>query len=259
MTMNRQDWGGQLMSALDETRQNTLTVFFRNDDAGWDDARLMRLLDLFAAHKLPIDLAVIPTELDAALASELLARRARSPLGLHQHGYQHLNHEPEGRKCEFGLSRDYDQQHRDIAEGLELLALQLGNAVDPIFTPPWNRCTQDTADALAAMGFCCLSRNLGADRLDTPGLRELPVAVDWQRRRDGNLTRHEEMPKALRLAAHKGWPLGVMLHHAVMDSGDLDALETLIGSLAGSRRVRFALMADLLSRPANLASSRGHG
>ena len=75
------------------------------------------------------------------------------PVGLHQHGLAHVNHEREGRKCEFGPSRDAAAQRRDIADGRERLAALLGDRVDPIFTPPWNRCTADTGAVLAELGF----------------------------------------------------------------------------------------------------------
>ena len=159
-----------------------MPVFFRDDDAGWGDARLFELLDRFAAHSLPVDLAVIPMELDRALADELAARPR---VGLHQHGLAHVNHEREGRKHEFGPSRDAAAQRADIAAGRERLADLLGERVDPIFTPPWNRCTADTGRCLAELGFEVLSREARAAPLDVPGLRELPVSVDWFAHRHG--------------------------------------------------------------------------
>jgi hypothetical protein len=58
-------------------------VFFRDDDAGWADARLLALCDLFGALELPLDLAVIPAALHDGLAREL---RARDWRGRHKHG-----------------------------------------------------------------------------------------------------------------------------------------------------------------------------
>ena len=118
---------------------------------------------------------MIPLELDAGLASELRAR----PVGLHQHGLAHVNHEREGRKHEFGPSRDAAAQRRDIEAGRERLADLLGDRVDPIFTPPWNRCTPETGRVLAELGFAVLSREARAEPLRVPGLAELPVTVDW--------------------------------------------------------------------------------
>src|SRR4051794_33505250 len=95
----------KLLDSLDRSPRR-LEVFFRDDDAGWDDDRLLALVDLFAERGLPLDLAVIPAELSARLASALVAR----DVGLHQHGYSHANHEVEGRKCEFGPGRGADLQ-----------------------------------------------------------------------------------------------------------------------------------------------------
>ena len=121
-------------------------------------------------------------ELDAGLARELAAR---PEVGLHQHGLAHVNHEREGRKCEFGPARGAAAQRRDIAEGRERLAALLGARVDPIFTPPWNRCTAETGRCLAELGFEVLSRESRAAPLGVPGLRELPVSVDWFAHRHG--------------------------------------------------------------------------
>src|SRR3954447_12154104 len=160
-----------LGSALDDAA-GPVEVFFRDDDAGWGDARLLRLADVFAFHGLPLDLAVIPAELTPRLAGELRER----PGGLHQHGYAHLNHQREGRKCEFGSDRSRAQQEADIAAGRERLTELLGDRLDAIFTPPWNRCTRDTAEALVALGFAALSREHRAEPLGL--LPEVPVHLD---------------------------------------------------------------------------------
>src|SRR4051812_14537877 len=170
-------WLQPVASALDGARA-PVPVFFRDDDAGWDDGRLLALLDRFASRELPVDLAVIPAEVDAALARELAARPG---VGLHQHGLGHVNHEREGRRCEFGPSRDLAAQRRDIQAGRDRLGDLFGERLDPIFTPPWNRCTPDTGAALAELGLRILSREARAIPLDVPGLLELPIHIDWCR------------------------------------------------------------------------------
>ena len=52
----------ELASALDAAPR-PVEVFFRDDDAGWEDTRLLELVARFAEHGLPVDLAVIPAEL----------------------------------------------------------------------------------------------------------------------------------------------------------------------------------------------------
>ena len=111
-------WLDPVRDALDEAAR-PVTLFFRDDDAGWRDDRLRRLLEIFDRFSTPIDLAVIPCALGDSLARELRRRRESSPVltGVHQHGLAHANHEPAGRKCEFGGARDEGVQRRDIEAG----------------------------------------------------------------------------------------------------------------------------------------------
>jgi hypothetical protein len=202
-------------------------VFFRDDDAGWDDPRLLALCDLFGALELPLDVAVIPVALHDGLARELLAR---DWLGLHQHGFSHENHEREGRRCEFGPSRSYDEQRADIAAGHDALAEH--GIETTLFTPPWNRCTADTGRALVELGFTALSREHRAEPLGLEGLLEVPVHLDFAR-----LSPEELDVRFARLVA-EGGPVGVMFHHAVMARGDFERAGELLRALRRHANVR---------------------
>ncbi len=237
-------WLDPLRAALD-TAPIPVTVFVRDDDTGWADERLFAMLDLFDAHEAPIDLAVIPVELGPNLAAELARRHATSSghLGLHQHGFSHTNHEVEGRKCEFGPARSRDAQRTDIAEGHRLLEALLGDVLDPIFTPPWNRCTADTGAVLAELGIGVLSRDVTAEPLGVPGLAELPVQVDWFAHRKGQRLDRHELGALLAARASGPTPMGVMLHHAVMDDEELVGVAELLQVLTDHDQVRLRSMA----------------
>jgi hypothetical protein len=224
-----------LLLSLDE-RGQPIDVFFRDDDAGWEDERLLELIGRFAEHGLPLDLAVIPAELTEPLAASLAATHA----GLHQHGCAHTNHQAEGRKCEFGPARDRDAQRADIAAGQERLRTLLDDRVDPFFTPPWNRCTYDTGAVLVELGFTLLSREHKAEPLGL--LPELPVHLDVARLSPQELD--------TRFAAHvkSGGPIGVMFHHGVMEPDDMMRASELLALLAGHEHVVARSMAEL-SRP----------
>src|SRR5918912_1563742 len=112
------DWLDPVRDALDAAA-GPVEVFFRDDDAGWSDGRLLDLLDAFADRCVVLDLAVIPAALEPWLAGELRDRADLGEVRLHQHGYAHVNHEPAGRKCEFGPSRGRAAQAGDIAAGRE--------------------------------------------------------------------------------------------------------------------------------------------
>ena len=205
-----------------------MEVFFRDDDAGWEDARLLALCDLFGALELPLDLAVIPNDLTERLGRELLKREW---LALHQHGFTHRNHEREGRKCEFGPSRSYEQQLSDISAGRDILEALLGR-ITMIFTPPWNRCTLDTARAVQDLGFAMLSREHRAERFGLDGLAELPVHLDVARLPE------EELDSRFAAQVAEGGPIGVMFHHAVMERADFDRAAALLRLLARHESVR---------------------
>lgn len=231
-------WLNPVRMALDAAHA-PIGLFFRDDDAGWGDARLAALLDVFEEFLIPLDLAVIPQALTAKLAAKLVLRAGVQPLGLHQHGFAHVNHEPDGRKCEFGLSRTAPLQYQDIEQGKRLLQERFGSACDPIFTPPWNRCTAATVAALRALNFAVLSRDHSAERMPLGELRELSVSVDWCR----NSGDSKEMGQRIAAALVQRRPVGVMLHHAVMTADDLCALRELLHLLRQSERVNCYLMA----------------
>ncbi|GAB3763318.1 polysaccharide deacetylase family protein [Ramlibacter monticola] len=228
-------------------------VFVRDDDAGWEDGRLLALLDVTQRAGVAIDLAAIPAALGPALAAELCARIDGAPslVAVHQHGLQHLNHQPAGRKCEFGDARSAAVQREDLARGRTLLAGWLGARVQPWFTPPWNRCSADTAVLLASLGFQALSRDRGAAPVQQ-ALPELPVDIDWSRhwREGGADAVADAFAQALRARAADGAALGLMLHHGVMADEELRALAAILAVAAEHPRLRWRGMRELLGSPA---------
>jgi peptidoglycan/xylan/chitin deacetylase (PgdA/CDA1 family) len=221
------------------------TFFFRDDDAGWETERLLALVDLFAAHAVPLDLAVIPAALDRELAARLRSRREHEPrlLDFHQHGFAHVDHEPDGRPCEFGPSRAPDDQRADIEAGARRLRALLGETA-PIFTPPWNRCTEATGRCLLDAGFRVLVRDASAARLELDGLAELHVHVDWSARRRGRPLDRAEIGPLLAAACGEG-TTGVMLHHALLDRDELADVARLLALLAGHENARCVPLGSL--------------
>jgi len=243
-----------LMHDLIPTLPTRVDCFIRDDDAGWDDGRLFELLDVTERCGVPIDLAAIPCAVSESLARELGARIAASPalIGVHQHGHAHHNHEHEGRKCEFGASRGAQAQCEDLAHGQTLLREHFGAHLQPIFTPPWNRCTESTPTLLAALGFQALSRDRGAKPRQA-ALPEIAVDVDWSRhwRDDGASAVAAAFARALRERAADGQPLGLMLHHAVMNQDERSLLIELLLATSGHPNLRWRSMRELLTPTKN--------
>lgn len=200
-------------------------IFVRNDDVGWADDRLESLLDLFERHRRPIDLAVIPSALSEPAARRLCdrVRQASATIGLHQHGFDHSNHEQSGRKCEFGPSRAPDQQYDDIERGRWWLRQLLDVPIDPIFTPPWNRCTAATVVCMNELEIRVLSRDATADEMPI-ALTELPVTLDWQRAKAGTRVPFQRVLAELVRQLAEQRRVGIMLHHATMTPEDHEHL-----------------------------------
>lgn len=237
-------WLAPVSAALDAALE-PCAFFFRDDDAGWADGRLFEVLDLFERHEVPVDVAVIPTEASFPLARSLSAHAARGGVHLHQHGYAHVNHEPVGRKHEFGPSRDVITQIADVVAGRQLLGDAFGDRLEPIFTPPWNRCSPATGAALVAAGVRVLSQDQTARRLERSSLREVPVTVDWFAHRRGVRLTAAELARRVAAQVDAGGPVGLMLHHQLTDEAEQGALAGLLRLVATHPMARATTMLEL--------------
>lgn len=264
------DWLDSLRAAL--AAGGFSRWFFRDDDAGWDDASLMALVNVFRTGDGHVDLATIPAAISRSLGSELVQLADEGCLSVHQHGWTHTNHEPRGRKCEFGPSRPRRAQHGDLVLGWAVLSEQLDGRVQPFFTPPWNRCTDTTAALLTQLGFVALSVDRSAPARDLPDLLEVPVAVDWTRawREGGRIRLADDLARAVTLASagagamatgqRSAAAIGVMLHHAVMGAEERAAVGELLALLRERPEPTLCSMAVLVHEETFTSSSSSrHG
>jgi len=244
------DWVAQLSDCCaraDGRRSDTTAVFFRADDVAVPGRQLQRLFEIFTRHKVPLGLAVVPAWLTPPRWQALSGMGAARPnlWCWHQHGWRHRNHEPEGKKQEFGPFRSADALRTDLDRGRRRLNAIMGEAFCPLFTPPWNRCSEITLALLQEMGYDAVSRSRGSQPPSPSGLPDHAVDVDlhtdrasftasgWQRLID-------QLEKSL------GRPrCGIMIHHQRMNDAAFCFLDTLLGSLRQQRRLHMADMRDL--------------
>jgi len=239
------DWLKPVVRALDR-RRHPSPIFFRDDDVGWEDEALFELCDLFQARSVPFDLAVIPAALSDERARDLRRRleASRPCVRVHQHGYTHRNHEVRGRRCEFGVARSISLQREDILRGAEFLREALEPFVDPIFTPPWNRCVRALGPVLVDEGFRVLSRDLSAGSIDLPGLCELPITVDWVKRPPGGPFSVRALAARLSRSIADDAVVGIMLHHGAMGDTEMAALDDLLRVVADHTKALTLPMRD---------------
>ena len=242
----------KLKSALEQRQQQgrPLNFFLRDDDVDDDEASLRTLLRICLQHNMPINLAVIPGRLTAAAASLLNNHLQQNPslIELNQHGWLHLNHEREAKKCEFGASRNFAEQQADIAAGQSRMNEAFGKNWFPVFVPPWNRCTAATATALDQLGFHALSRDR-SQPLDGCRITELPVTLDLYRWRGGATLRSpEELAEELFQQITGEDTIGVLLHHKVMEDAAFNFLTALLQLFTRFPIVKSHTFQSLLNR-----------
>lgn len=222
-------------------------VFFRADDVARVDKRFCRLMQLFRSQQMPLCLAVVPEWLNNAAWKDMQQFCPASPLWCwHQHGWNHMNHESQGKKSEFGSSRHREDIRNDLVNGSKHLSAILDNLFCPVFTPPWNRCSSTTLELLEELDFLAVSRSKNAKPLYAGPLPDLAVNVDLHTRRETDCREGwNNLFTELTEAAQSG-RIGLMLHHGRMNDAAFDFLRILLPELQSHKGVTCGTFRDLL-------------
>lgn len=228
----------RLRRCLDKAASESLVrdrgiVFFRADDVGVPGRRFSRLVDLFRGHQVPLTLAVVPAWLTKLRWQRLLelCGRDRDLWSWMQHGWRHLNHEPHGKKLEFGPSRPFSRKRKDLRLGFQRLSTLMGENLLPAFTPPWNRCDHETISALQELGYKALSRSWGAQPPSPAEVPDFPITVDLHTRKEKDAEiSWQSLFKELGDSLSRGF-CGIMIHHQRMNDEAFDFLDLLLRSL----------------------------
>jgi peptidoglycan/xylan/chitin deacetylase (PgdA/CDA1 family) len=236
------DWSAQLVACLakaDRMRSDDTALFFRADDVAVPGRQMQRLLEIFTRHTSPLGLAVVPAWLMAP-RWQALGRMGGKRMDLwcwHQHGWRHQNHEPLGKKQEFGPSRSAEALAGDLTRGRQRLEAIMGEAFAPLFTPPWNRCSEMTLALLKEMGYKAVSRSRGSQPPAPPGLPDHAVAVDLHTDRTPNAAMGwRRLTEALTIGLSR--PVcGIMIHHQRMNEAAFRFLDTLMETLSRHPRL----------------------
>ena len=247
-----------LSSALERRLTNTLTriaaegktvdIFLRDDDVDKAEDSLRRLFDTVFAYGVPINLEVIPANLtdECILLLKVFKGFDRELIEVHQHGWRHVNHEATGRKCEFGPSRRYAEQRHNILAGQRLLKTTFGKRFFPSFTPPWNRCNGTTFQVIDELGFQVLSKDRGDCPTTGYRFREISTTIDIFHWKGGaTLKPADTILTALIEQLDNVDPIGLLLHHKVMDEKAFSLVDDLIRRLVKFDCVHFKTLRTL--------------
>ncbi len=228
-----------LEKAAAENRR--VDFWWRDDDAERTTQALDRLLALARARNLPLVLAVIPADVEKALADRLASEPNVAVL---QHGWRHLRHNPSGaKKAEYGDDRPLGEMLAEIDAGAACLHALFGDRLLRGFVPPWNRIGPRLADRLAADRDVVLSAH-------SPGAPSRPGFLDthcdivaWRTTRSAVPAEEafallaDEVER--RLAGSSKGPIGLLTHHLVHDEAAWQLLDDILVAIAASPASRW--------------------
>jgi len=225
--------------------------WIRDDDATRMSPEFERLLTLQKKYSLPMAISVIPKWCGLQLPNII---RDRPDMIVLQHGWSHENHAGQpGQHSEFGANRTAGEVREELAMGRTRLEILYGDQFIPGFVPPWNHIAPVHMPLFKDYQFIS-GRNCMEGAVE---MKTLHVHLDVLRWGDrprfrGKRKIIRELCKELRRRRENGknTPLGIQLHHLVMDRASWRFTDQLLGTLAAHSAAQF-----LDVRQAVLASS----
>jgi hypothetical protein len=206
-------------------------LWWRDDDLTADTERFRTLATLARTRQVPCLVAVIPERCDPRLGD---ATHAMSELRFAQHGFGHLNHQPEGElKNEFGAERASDAVAFEVREGRDKLRRVFEERLLPVMVGPWNRFAPNHSVALVEAGFLGWSGFFSEPcRPNHPQLKRVDCHVDilrWGQRATlappaaimarivALMARSRRNGQGNGSHASVPAPVGLLTHHLAMD------------------------------------------
>lgn len=222
-------------------------------------------MKLFTHYRVPLSLAVVPAWLTGPRWKQLkrLGKKAPSLWCWHQHGWRHINHESKGKKQEFGQSRSPSQIKRDLTRGKRRLEIIMEKDFYPVFTPPWNRCSDITLKTLRELNYRAVSRDKGS-LPPSEGIADFQVSVDLHTRKEPDPSKClNNLLTELKEGLISG-SCGVMIHTQRMNEAAFFFLDILLSILKQHKKlnlVHFRYLAsskNLIMKGARVSSEISH-
>jgi hypothetical protein len=250
------DWG-DLRRELDAWKRagETATLWWRDDDAVTATPALQQLIALTvpAERRLPMALAVVPAQADAALAHAVQEHRHVAVL---QHGYAHANNAAGStKKAEFPIGRELPVTLHELRLGSRRMQEVFGGRALPVLVPPWNRIDPAVVERLPEIGFRGLStygpRNSIGGEAGTAVVNTHIDIMRWRGPREflgtescldlaiGHLRARREQH------VDRAEATGILTHHLVHDAGAWQFLADFVQRTHEHPAVRWVHAAEL--------------
>ncbi|MDD5538358.1 MAG: hypothetical protein PHF12_05275 [Candidatus Omnitrophica bacterium] len=137
-------------------------VFIRDDDVWRLTPAFLAFFNHCFDNDIPVVYAVIPAKMQPSLVCFLRSKKKKNPflVDIVQHGWRHADYHVKGKalhdhdgKYEFGPSRSYAVQYRDICRGRSKMLEAFEDDFTDAFVPPFHGYDKATLQAVEECGF----------------------------------------------------------------------------------------------------------
>ena len=201
-------------------------VFLRDDDIDDITPNFLSFFKIVSDAQIPCVYATIPLKLTPQMREFIIEQNMQ----ISQHGYSHNNYDPIS-KYEFGPSRTYEQQKKDILQGWKILKEQLRDNLHNIFVPPFHGYDENTIKIIRELGM----------RLSVPydvECKNLKINI--------KIEKFQYKPKPLsefaralyrEMKVHK--TIGIYTHHDYINSGFLEKALKFLKAMHACGKIKF--------------------
>ncbi|MCX7823651.1 MAG: hypothetical protein N2260_09465 [Syntrophobacterales bacterium] len=246
------NWREQLEKLILSKRTRKTTIFFRADDIGVPSVAFNALCRIFKHFNVPLALSVVPSWLNTSRINYLfqIASPSEDLWSWHQHGWRHTNWEKDGKKSEFGSSRNENQKWQDLWKGFNRMKEVLNVHFVPVFTPPWNRVSPDTFRLLSKLGFKAVSTDQRLVlRKDLSRLKNFRIYLDLHTQKVVNYRpAFDDLLENCRRLLMVREPAGIMIHHNRMNLNAFLFLANFLEVATKSPYIAFTSFKEMLNK-----------
>jgi len=203
-------------------------VFLRNDDVYKLEKIFLKYTSLIQQYQIPVLHAVIPSKLTKDMGSYIIEH----DLQIAQHGFSHQNY-GQTTKHEFGETRSYQEQKKDINEGFFILNQCISNQLTRIFVPPFHGFDDNTLKILQEGGF---SISVPQD-VDILNLKITLPLEEWKGQ--PRFKTFNEFSLEFLRQMKQGGIIGILTHHEHVNFLEFEKILQFLRALALSGKIEF--------------------
>ena len=224
-------------SELEKVLKNrNINFWFRDDDIGYDDEKLIEMMKFFEKKNINLLLAAIPSAIDLN-TKNILSKFNNYTIA--QHGYSHINYS-DVECAEFTIDRDPFIVKQEIQLGDDKLRRIFGKKYMKVFIPPWFEIDDNTHKIINELNYMALS-NYWHNQKNKYGMNEINCQVDlieWEKAWTFGGEEYVLEQILSEISAKNGnCNIGILLHHERLGKESYKFLNKFLDFIKGKAKI----------------------